>query len=97
MKLAIGIISLLVAFWFLGGVIRSWPPGTYRPKMLHPSTIGDLLFGVLLAVTSAATGIALILGASWWWLLVGAIVVILGAVSLGRLQERETKRWFDKE
>ena len=70
MKLAIGIILLLVALWFLYGTIRMWPPGTHRARMLWPSTRADIVRGVFLVVATCGTGVALIRGASWWWLLI---------------------------
>jgi len=80
MKLAIGIILLLVALWFLYGTIRMWPPGRYRSRMLWPSTRADIVRGVFLVVATCATGAALIRGASWWWLLVAGIAVVVWVV-----------------
>ncbi|MFO7773527.1 MAG: hypothetical protein R6V59_06295 [Dehalococcoidia bacterium] len=80
MKLAIGIILLLVALWFLYGTIRMWPPGRYGPRMLWPSTRGDIVRGVFLVVANCVTGVALIRGASWWWLLIAIISVVAWAL-----------------
>ena len=57
-----------------------WPPGTYRSRMLHRSTIADIVAGLLLAGAGCGVGIALIFGASWWWLLVMAAAVLLWAI-----------------
>ena len=86
MKLAIGIILLLVALWFLYGTIRMWPPDRYRPRMLWPSTRADIVSGVFLVVATCGTGVALIRGASWWWLLVAGIAVVVWAMAEGRLR-----------
>lgn len=86
MKLAIGIILLLVALWFLYGTIRMLPPGRHRPMMLWPSTRADIVRGVFLVIANCVTGVALIRGASWWWLLVAGIAVVVWAVAEGRLR-----------
>jgi hypothetical protein len=96
MKLAIGIILLLVASWFLYGTIRMWPPGRYRPRMLWPSTRADILRGVLLIVATCGTGVALIRGASWWWLLVAGIAIIAGSMIEGVLQRRRSETQASK-
>ena len=88
MKLAIGIILLLVALWFLYGTIRMWPPGRERPRMLWPSTKADIVRGVLLVVATCGTGVALIRGASWWWLLLAVIAVVVWAMIEGVVRRR---------
>ena len=88
MKLAIGIILLLVALWFLYGTIRMWPPGRHRPMMLWPSTRADIVRGVFLVVATCGTGVTLIRGASWWWLLVAVIAIFIWAVTEGALRRR---------
>lgn len=88
MKLAIGIILLLVALWFLYGTIRMWPPGRQHPRMLWPSTRADIVRGVLLVVAACGTGVALIRGSSWWWLLVVVIAVVVGAMIEGVVRRR---------
>jgi len=96
MKLAIGIILLLVASWFLYGTIRMWPPGRYRPRMLWPSTRADIVRGVFLTVATCGTGVTLIRGASWLWLLVTGIAVMVWAMIEGVLRRRrlEERRRF---
>ena len=86
MKLAIGIILLLVALWFLYGTIRMWPPDRRRPRMLWPSTRADIVRGVFLVVANCVTGVALIRGASWWWLLIAGIAVVAWVTAEGRLR-----------
>lgn len=88
MKLAIGIILILVASWFLYGTIRMWPPGRHRPRMLWPSTRADIVRGVFLVIATCVTGVALIRGASWWWLLVAGISVFVWSVVEGVLRRR---------
>ena len=87
MKLAIGIVLLLAALWLLYGTIRLWPPGSYRPRMLHPSTSVDIVTGLLLVSATCVTGIALISGASWWWLLLGGAAIVSWLIIAGRLQK----------
>ena len=88
MKLAIGIILLLVALWFLYGTIRMWPLGRYRPRMLWPSTRADIVRGVFLVVANCVTGVALIRGASWWWLLVAVLAIVAWALIEGVVRRR---------
>jgi hypothetical protein len=97
MKLAIGIILLLVALWFLYGTIRMWPPGRYRPRMLWPSTRADIVRGVFLVVATCWTGVALIRGASWWWLLVAGIAIVVWAVIEGMLRRRRLEEEVFRE
>ena len=99
MKLAIGIILLLVALWFLYGTIRMWPPGTQRRMMLWPSTRADIVRGVFLVVANCWTGVALIREGSWWWLLVVGLAVFVWAVFEGMLRRRrlEERRKFPEE
>lgn len=91
MKLAIGIILLLVALWFSHGTTRMWPPGRYRPTMLWPSTKADILRGVLLVGVTCGAGVALIRGASWWWLLIAGIAVVVWAIIEGVLRRRRAE------
>jgi hypothetical protein len=86
MKVAIGIILLLVALWSLYGTIRMWPPGRDRPGMLWPSTRADIVRGVFLVIAACGTGVALIRGASWWWLLVAGIAVVVWVMAEHRLR-----------
>ena len=94
MKLAIAIILLLVSLWFLYGTIRMWPPGSYRSRMLWPSTTADIVRGVFLVAATCGTGVALIRGASWWWLLVAGTAIVVWAMIEGVLRKRrlEEKR-----
>ena len=62
MRLVFGILLLLLGAWFIQGVIRMLPLGTYRPGFLYPSTRKDLLRGSLLAAVAIGTGVFLIWG-----------------------------------
>jgi len=84
MTLVIGIISTIVALFFLYSTIRSWPPGTYRPRMMHPSTGAEISAGSLIVAATSTTGIALLTGASLWWALVGAAGILLWAIITAR-------------
>jgi hypothetical protein len=96
MKLAIGIILLLVALWFLYGTIRMLPPGRNRPRMLWPSTRADILRGVFLVVATCGTGVALIRGASWWWLLVAVIAAVAWAMVEGVTRRRRLEEILEE-
>jgi len=70
MKLAIGIVLLIVGLWFLGGTIRGrrirvTPVGASRA---HPR--GDFVTGALLTILFVGMGMCLILGIAWWWIFV---------------------------
>jgi len=88
MKLAIGIILLLVALWFLYGTIRMWPPGRRRPRMLWPSTKADIVRGVFLVAATCGAGVALMRGASWWWLLVAMTAIVAWALIEPKIRRR---------
>ena len=68
LNLAIGIISIIVALFFLYRTIRLWPPGTYRPRMTHPSTVAEIIGGLILVAATSVTGVVLISGDSLLWL-----------------------------
>lgn len=68
-----------------------WPPGSYRPRMLWPSTRADIVRGAFLVAANCVTGIALIRGASWWWLLVAVIAIVAWALIEPVLQRRRLK------
>ena len=82
--LVIGIISIILALFFLYTTIKLWPPGTYRGRMLHPSTGAEIVAGCLLVASTSATGIALISGAPLWWVLVGAAGILFWAIITAR-------------
>lgn len=97
MKLAIGIILLIKASWFLYETIRIWRPGSRRRMMLWPSTRADpstravIVRGVFLVVASCWTGVALIRGASWWWLLVVGLAVLVWVTFEGLIMSDDKK------
>jgi len=64
MKLAIGILLVLVGLFWLGSTARGW-------RVYH--AWWDIVNGALLVASFCGVGIALILGMSWWSLLIGAV------------------------
>ena len=88
MKLAVGIVLLIVASWLLYGTTRMLPPGRYQPRMLWPSTRADIVRGMFLAVATCGTGVALIRGASWWWLLVAVTAIVAWSMIEGVTRRR---------
>jgi hypothetical protein len=63
MKLAIGILSLLVASWFVGVLVRMLPVGSYKSSLwLHKSTWGNVITLVVIIAIAAGLGIWLIWG-----------------------------------
>ena len=77
MKVAIGIILVIIGFWFIAVTIRACPPGTNRRLFARPSTWFDIANGIILVFLFCGVGIALVLGASWWSLLIGAVIGFL--------------------
>ncbi len=65
MKLAIGILLVLIGLYFIGVTIRM------VQRRLHWVSIG---LGVVAVLVPCGVGIALALGASWWSLLIGAVI-----------------------
>ena len=64
MKLAFGLVALLVGLWFLGGIFRGLRPhyseGIFtRPQWLRAHTLGDLVNGTLLVIMFWGTGVSL--------------------------------------
>ena len=82
MNLAIGVISIIVALFFLYRTIRLWPPWSYRGRMMHPSTGAEIAAGLILVAATSATGIMLISGGSLLWLwIVGAGAIIWALIT----------------
>jgi hypothetical protein len=96
MKLAIGIILLLLALLFLYGTIRMLPPGRKRPRMLWPGTRADIVRGMFLVVATCGTGVALVRGASWWWLPVAVIAVVAWAMIEGVTRRRRLEEILEE-
>mgnify|MGYP001065133506 CR=1 FL=1 len=67
MTLVLGIISIIVALFFLYRTVRLWPPGVYRPYMTRPSTVAEVIAGLILVAAASATGVILISGGTWLW------------------------------
>ena len=62
MRLIFGILLVVLGLWFLGGVIRMLPVGTYHRRFLRPSTWGDVVRGLFLSAAGIGVGIFLIVG-----------------------------------
>ena len=61
LSLIFGIVLLVVSVFFIGVAARAYPPGTYRPRYLHPTTVGDLLTAIGLSAAALAGGLFLLL------------------------------------
>jgi hypothetical protein len=66
MKLAIGILLLIVGLWFLGGTIRGRKARFTSVGASRAHTRGDFVTGALLAILFVGTGMCLIFGIAWW-------------------------------
>jgi hypothetical protein len=66
MKLAIGILLLIVGLWFLGGTIRGRRVRFTSVGASRSHTPGDFVTGALLTILFVGTGMCLILGIAWW-------------------------------
>lgn len=63
MKLAFGILSLLVAFWFVAVLVRVLPVGSYKSSLwIHETTWGNVITIILIIAVTAGLGIWLIWG-----------------------------------
>jgi hypothetical protein len=60
MRLVFGIVLLLVSLWLGWGVMRMWPPGTYRRSFLVPSTWRHIILGLVMATVAGGFGIFLL-------------------------------------
>ena len=66
MKLAIGILLLIVGLWFLGGTIRGRKTRFTPVGASRAHTRGDFVTGPLLTILFVGTGMCLIFGIAWW-------------------------------
>jgi len=82
MKLAIGIVLLIVGLWFLGGTIRGRRARFTTVGASRAHTWGDFVTGSLLTILFVGTGMCLILGIAWWWIFVvsGIAVTVIWLV-----------------
>ena len=81
MNLTVGIISVLIALYFIYRTVMLWPPGRYRPRMTRPSTRSDIAAGLFVVITMLFSGIAILSGLSVVWALVGVAGGILWALA----------------
>ena len=81
MNLAVGIISVLIALYFVYRTVMLWPPGRYRPRMTRPSTRSDIAAGLFVVITMLFSGIMLLSGLSVVWALVGVAGGVLWALA----------------
>ncbi len=79
MKLAFGIIALLVGFWFLFGIFRGLRPHysilTRHWHRAHHS--GDLINGTLLVIMFCGTGVSLLVDFRLWWVFLPSCTVAI--------------------
>jgi hypothetical protein len=93
MKLAIGILLLIVGLWFLGGTIRGrrvrfTPGGASRAH-----TWGDFVTGSLLTILFVGTGMCLIFGIAWWGIfLISGLAVTVTWLVLFSIYSRWVER-----
>ncbi len=63
MKLAFGILSLIVAFWFVAVLVRVLPVGSYKSSFwFHETTWGNVITIIVIIATATGLGIWLIWG-----------------------------------
>lgn len=63
MKLAFGILSLLVAFWFVAVLVRVLPVGSYKSSLwMHETTWGNVMTIIVIIAVTAGLGVWLIWG-----------------------------------
>ena len=66
MKLAFGILLLIVGLWFLGGTIRGRKARFTPVGASRAHARGDFVTGPLLTILFVGTGMCLIFGIAWW-------------------------------
>lgn len=63
MKLVFGILSLLVALWFVAVLVRVLPVGSYKSSLwIHETTWGNVIVIIVIVAVTAGLGIWLIRG-----------------------------------
>jgi predicted small integral membrane protein len=75
MKLAIGIVLLIVGLWFLWGTIRGKKPRVTFMGASRAHTRGDFVTGSLLTILFVGMGMCFIFGIAWWWIFVVSSIV----------------------
>ncbi len=100
MKLAFGLVALLVGLWFLWGIFRGVRPRynilTRHWHRAHHS--GDLVNGTLLVVMFCGTGAFLLVDFRLWWVFLPscAVTIMLWSAFYGMKMERELKERMRK-
>ncbi len=95
MKLAFGLVALLVGLFFLYGIFRGLRPhyseGIFtRPRWLRAHNLGDLVNGTLLVIMFWGTGVSLLVDFRLWWVFLPSCAVATALWS--RFYLRKMKR-----
>lgn len=100
MKLAFGLVALLVGSWFLFGIFRGLRPRySLITKHLHRAHhLGDLVNGALLVIMFYGTGISLLVGFRLWWVFLPSctVAIILQSIFYSRKMKRELEERLKK-
>jgi len=76
MKLATGIVLIIVGVWFLWGTIRGRKPRVIFMGVSRAHTPGDFVTGSLLTILFVGTGMCLIFEMAWWWIFAVSSIVV---------------------
>ena len=90
MKLAIGILLLIVGLWFLGGTIRGRKTRFTPVGASRAHTRGDFVTGPLLTILFVGTGMCLIFGIAWWW------IFVVSSIAVTAIWLLLYSRWIEK-
>ena len=90
MKLAIGILLLIVGLWFLGGTIRGRKPRVIFMGASRAHARGDFVTGTLLTILFVGTGMCLIFGIAWWW------IFVVSSIAVTAIWLLLYSRWIEK-
>jgi hypothetical protein len=76
-KLAFGIVAILIGLWFLFGIFRGLQPryNLITRHIQRAHNIGDIVNGILLFVMFCGTGVLLLIDHNLWWILLPVCVI----------------------
>jgi hypothetical protein len=101
MKLAFGIVAILVGLWWLYGIFRGLRPHYSIPikQQLRTHHLGDLVNVTLLVIMFCGTGVLLLMDFRFWWVLLPscAVIIALWTMFYGRKMKREQRVTHSKE
>ena len=100
MKIAFGIILLIIGIWVLFGIFRGSKPryNSLIRQTQRAHSFGDIVNGTLLVILFMCTGILLLMDNNLWWMPIPTCVVliIINSLLLGKRMMKELKGDHEK-